>query len=101
MNFLLWSTQPAPSGLPPVNENNAGPNPLLRPMSTLESLITDDPFPSYESSEDKREIDSLGSSDGLSMGQSLTADVLFMDKHSDVSEEEGCITIPCSMSSSL
>ncbi|KAK4785503.1 hypothetical protein SAY86_002192 [Trapa natans] len=92
MNFLLRSTHPAPSGLPPINKNNAHSSPLLRPVSSLENLVADDPFPQYG---DPGEAGSLGRADGLFMGQNSTADVLFLDKHSDVSEEEGWITIPC------
>ncbi|PKI55986.1 hypothetical protein CRG98_023614 [Punica granatum] len=95
MNFLLRSPQPAASELPPVNESSADANHVSKPVTTLEGLISEDPFPRYEVSEDNGESDGVRSSDGILTGPSSTADVPIVDKHSDVSEEEGWITIPC------
>lgn len=98
MNFLLRSTQPAPPELPTVNENNTEANTLSKPVTSLEGLVADDPFPRYEASEDNGEVNGVESSDAIITGPSSTADIPIVDKHSDVSEEEGWITIPCSMS---
>lgn len=102
MNFLLRSPQPAASELPPpVKEKNADSNAFAKPATALEGLINEDPFRQSEASEDKGEINGIGSPDGVFRGQSSIADVPIVDKHLDVSEEEGWIIIPCSMSSSL
>lgn len=81
-----------------MTENNPDSNPLSKPVTSLEGLVADDPFPRYEASEDNGEFDAVGSSDGIFTGH---ADVPTVDKHLDVSEEEGWITIPCSMFYSL
>ncbi|KAK4762817.1 hypothetical protein SAY86_008585 [Trapa natans] len=96
MNFLLRSTQPAAAPeLPTVNENNTKISPLLKPVTALEGLISDDSFPRYETSEGNGEVDGAGNPDMITTGPSSTADIPILDKHSDVSEEEGWITIPC------
>ncbi|KAK4784689.1 hypothetical protein SAY86_019057 [Trapa natans] len=96
MNFLLRSTQPAAAPeLPTVYENNPESSPLSKPVTSLEGLVFDDPFPRYQASEDNGEVDGVRSPHTITTGPSSTTDVPILDRHSDVSKEEGWITIPC------
>lgn len=99
MNFLLRSAQPVAAEQPTLNEFIAADatTTLSRPVTTLEGLASDDPFPRYDDAED-----SIGAGDGAEgldgtiAGPNTRTDAPGVDKHADVSEDEGWITIPCS-----
>ncbi|XP_041015564.1 uncharacterized protein LOC121258220 isoform X1 [Juglans microcarpa x Juglans regia] len=96
MNFLLRPAQSAAAEELSVHESPADMNYKTKPAATLEGLIAGDPYPQYSTVEDRNggsvgvegEIGSVG-------GQSAESESSSVVKHSDVSEEEGCITIPC------
>lgn len=97
MNFLLRSTQTVPAERPSVQETLP---PVAyyapKPAVTLEGLISEDPFPQYSVVDDNdEEADASGGENGSHKDKSGRASVV---KHSDVSEEEGWITIPSSAS---
>ncbi|KAG6601410.1 hypothetical protein SDJN03_06643, partial [Cucurbita argyrosperma subsp. sororia] len=97
MNFLLRSTHTVPPERPSVQEI---PPPAAyyapKPAVTLEGLISEDPFPQYSAvGNNDEEADASGGDNGSiadHMDRSGRARVV---KHTDVSEEEGWISIPC------
>lgn len=98
MNFLLRSTTTQHVAAEQVSvqqESPADTSFLPKPASTLEGLIAEDPFPLYSSSDDRD-----GESDGVGAEVSGIAssggknDTSVVENHTDVSEEEGWITIP-------
>ncbi|CAN8258955.1 unnamed protein product [Cochlearia groenlandica] len=92
MNFLLRSASSA-THRPPVSEPPPPTPPQPPPRSTLEGLIAEEPFPQYPSVEDLDPVAGDGSRDDD--GESnAKAGGFGMERFSDVSEEEGWITIP-------
>lgn len=70
--------------------------------SSLETLIAEDPYAQYSPIEQfDGEIDGVGGENGGITGQNSKNDLSILAKHLDVSEEEGWITIPYSMSSTI
>lgn len=97
MNFLLRSTHTVPPERPSVQET---PPPAAyyapKPAVTLEGLISEDPFPQYSVIDDNdEEADASGGENGSIAGHRERSSRAGVVKHSDVSEEEGWITIPC------
>ncbi|XP_022945914.1 uncharacterized protein LOC111450016 isoform X1 [Cucurbita moschata] len=97
MNFLLRSTPAVPAERPSVQET---PPPVApyppKPAITLESLISEMPFPQYSVADDiDDEVDASAGENGSIAGNKENSDCASVGKHSDVSEEEGWITIPC------
>ena len=100
MNFLMRPAQNVAAEQPSTNESPADTHYKSKPAATLEGLIAEDPYPRY-STVDNRNGGTVGGegengSVGDPHGENESSPVV---KHSDVSEEEGCITIPYSMSS--
>lgn len=99
MNFLLRATQPA---VPEVStavepEADSAVKPTPRPTTTLEGLIAEEPFPS-----NSIENDANTNNNGDGVSSSLTEvptskSQAPVGKYTDVSEEDGWITIPYSM----
>lgn len=99
MNFLLRSTHTVPQERPSIQET---PPPAAyyapKPAVTLEGLISEDPFPQYSVVDDDNdeEDDASAGENGSIAGHREKSGRAGVVKHSDVSEEEGWITIPCS-----
>ncbi|XP_059446287.1 uncharacterized protein LOC132177835 [Corylus avellana] len=95
MNFLLRPAQNAAAEQPSTNESPADTHYKSKPAATLEGLIAEDPYPRYSAVDDRNggtvggggENGSVGDPHGKNESSTVV-------KHSDVSEEEGCITIP-------
>lgn len=105
MNFLLRSASSA-THRPPVSEPPAAPPQpppeTAKSGSTLEGLIAEEPFPQYPSVEDLDRRLADGSRDDDGSGDSnVKSGVSGMERFSDVSEEEGWIAIPYSISTLL
>lgn len=99
MNFLLRSTQNVPAERPTVQETPPAAYYAPKPAITLEGLISEDPFPQYSVDDDNdEEADASASENGSIAGHKEKSGCAAVVKHSDVSEEEGWITIPCSAS---
>lgn len=87
MNFLLLrSNQHVTSEPPPVPEEVAESTYSSKSASTLEGFIAEDPFPDYPNVEN---LD--GETNGL-LGENASVP----ENYTDVSEEDGWITIPYS-----
>lgn len=97
MNFLLRPTQHIVVEPTPVPETPAEIPYVTKPSATLEGLIAEDPFPQYSRVDDSDGVP--GENGGT--GPSAKSDTSMMESHSDVSEEEGWITIPYSTPSLL
>jgi len=97
MNFLYRTTQPAAPELPRISEQDHHRDALQKPTTTLEGLIADDSYqPSSARSEDG--VANNGSRDTSGDPSSLDSKSLVpLGTHSDVTEDEGWITIPCSL----
>ncbi|KAG0520864.1 hypothetical protein BDA96_08G110900 [Sorghum bicolor] len=95
MNFLYRTTQPAAPELPRISEQDHHRDALQKPTTTLEGLIADDSYqPSSARSEDG--VANNGSRDTSGDPSSLDSKSLVpLGTHSDVTEDEGWITIPC------
>lgn len=98
MNFLLRSTHTVPPERPSVQET---PPPAAyyapKPAVTLEGLISEDPFPQYSAvGNNDEEADASGGDNGSIAGHMDRSGRARVVKHTDVSEEEGWISIPCS-----
>ncbi|KAF8051892.1 hypothetical protein N665_1657s0012, partial [Sinapis alba] len=98
MNFLLRSASSA-THRPPVSEPPpTPPQPppeTTKPGSTLEGLIAEEPFPQYPSVEDHHLVDgSRDGDDGNGESNAANTGGFGMERFSDVSEEEGWISIP-------
>ncbi|KAJ9554264.1 hypothetical protein OSB04_018309 [Centaurea solstitialis] len=96
MNFLGLRSQQTAAHVPqapPLPQAQAESN-IRKP--TLEDLVADDPFPlaSLVDSFDGRS-EGTGSENGAFGGLSAKNGAPVVDKHIDVGEEEGWITIPC------
>lgn len=98
MNFLLRSTPAVPAERPSVQETPPPVAPYApKPAITLESLISEMPFPQYSVVDDiDDEVDASAGENGSIAGNKENSGCASVGKHSDVSEEEGWITIPCS-----
>lgn len=98
MNFLLRSTTTQHVAAEQVSvqqESPADTSFVPKPASTLEGLITEDPFPLYSSSDDRDgESDGVGAEASGIASSSCKNDTSVVESHTDVSEEEGWITIP-------
>ena len=95
MNFLMRSTSHVYSDRekPPSSSTAATTTPTTTPhadgASSLESLMSDDPYAQVEHFD--------GEFEGENGAQSSRNDAPVLAKHVDVSEDEGWITIPYSM----
>ncbi|OMO90287.1 hypothetical protein CCACVL1_07423 [Corchorus capsularis] len=96
MNFLLLrsnsSQQGTPEPPPPVQEEVVESTYVSKSATTLEGLIAEDPFPEYPTVENHGgEINGF---EGENAGVASDKDASFPQSHTDVSEEDGWITIP-------
>ncbi|KAJ0981708.1 hypothetical protein J5N97_009963 [Dioscorea zingiberensis] len=96
MNFILRTTQPVAPELPSVHEVEPQKNAqsISKPVTTLEGLIAEDPYPNYPTSDDIEK-----DNEGIGSGNALAADAglknhISIGNHSDVTEDEGWIMIP-------
>ncbi|KAF8401958.1 hypothetical protein HHK36_012909 [Tetracentron sinense] len=95
MNFLLRTAQPVVPDQPAVHESSTDANSMAKRVTTLEGLIAEDPYPQYSTGEDgDRESDGVGGGSGSVAVPSAENDSPILEKHSDVTEDEGWITIP-------
>ncbi|PON67495.1 heat-inducible transcription repressor [Parasponia andersonii] len=95
MNFLMRSTQTAVPEQAPVRESTAEIHHIPKPTASLEALIAEDPYPRYSLIEDHDgEADGFGGENASTAVLDAKKDSSIVAKHSDVSEEEGWITIP-------
>lgn len=98
MNFLMRSTQTAVAEQLPVQESTTEKPQIPKPTASLEALIADDSYPRYSTVEDNDgEADGFGGENASIAAPDAKKDSSIVAKHSDVSEEEGWITIPYSM----
>lgn len=88
MNFLLRSAPTAASVQPPVNDFPVDMDHMSKkPATTLEGLIAEDPCSQRSATEDcDKETDGVG--------PNAKEELHIIEKHSDVTEDEGWITIP-------
>lgn len=95
MNFLLRSAPTAASVQPPVNDFPVDMDHMSKkPATTLEGLIAEDPCSQRSATEDcDKETDGVG--------PNANEELHIIEKHSDVTEDEGWITIPYSIPSSF
>ncbi|KAK3223114.1 hypothetical protein Dsin_010139 [Dipteronia sinensis] len=97
MNFLLRSTHHVVAEQVHVLEPPpAEASPLPIPTATFEGLIAEESFPRYSSGDDDRdqESDGVGGENGGIGGHNAKNDSFVLENHTDVSDEEGWITIP-------
>ena len=98
MNFLMRSTQTAAAEQASVHESTPEKHYIPKPTASLEALIAEDPYPLYSTVEgDDGEVDGFGGENASIAVPDAKKDSSIVAKHSDVSEEEGWITIPYSM----
>ncbi|XP_071715948.1 uncharacterized protein [Rutidosis leptorrhynchoides] len=97
MNFLgLRSQSTAPHALPPHSPLQAQPELNNRkPSATLEDLVAEDSFPLASLADTFDGRGEAGSENGAFGVLSTKNGSPVVDKHIDVCEEEGWITIPC------
>ncbi|KAJ0725682.1 hypothetical protein HanPI659440_Chr12g0461641 [Helianthus annuus] len=100
MNFLGLRSQSTAAHVPHPPQAlspqvQAEPS-IRKPTATLEDLVAEDPFPlaSLVETFDGR-AEGIESENGAFGGLSTKNGAPFVDKHIDVCEEEGWITIPC------
>ncbi|KAI6686471.1 hypothetical protein NL676_032384 [Syzygium grande] len=93
MNFLLRPSPTVAAEQPSVNGSNTDMHKMSRPVTTLEGLIADDSFPPFDSAEDSGGV-AARYEDVSIVGSGTSSDASLLGNHSDVSEEEGSITIP-------
>lgn len=99
MNFLLRPTQNAAAELPSIHESASDTLYKPKPGTTLEGLIAEEPNPEYSPVEDHYgETVGVEGENGNVGGPCAKDESPALMEHSDVSEEEGWITIPYSMS---
>ncbi|KAL0717370.1 hypothetical protein Bca4012_066692 [Brassica carinata] len=98
MNFLLRSASSAthrpPVSEPPATPPQPPPPEATKPGSTLEGLIAEEPFPQYPSVEEDHLADGSRDDDNGNGESNAKAGGFGMERFSDVSEEEGWISIP-------
>ncbi|KAE9598005.1 hypothetical protein Lalb_Chr16g0392581 [Lupinus albus] len=107
MNFLMRSTthvysersslsssSSVPPIPPPPEPHTDSPQGTMS-GSSLETLMSEEPYARHSSSEQfDVEIDGVGGENGSITGQNSKNDMPILANHLNVSEEEGCITIP-------
>ncbi|XP_028804611.1 uncharacterized protein LOC114759576 [Neltuma alba] len=95
MNFLMRSSAHVSierANIPPIPESQTDIYSRSTTGASLESFISEDPYTRYSATEEHDgEMSGVGSESSSKTGRN-SKDELF--KHSDVSEEEGWITIP-------
>ncbi|KAF3431408.1 hypothetical protein FNV43_RR26139 [Rhamnella rubrinervis] len=95
MNFLIRSTHHVAAEQPSFPETPAETHHMSKPTPTLEGLIAEDPFPQFSTIEEQDgETDGVGGENGNAACTGEIKESSTLAKHSDVSEEEGWITIP-------
>lgn len=93
MNFLLRPSQQSASVDQPTLNVSDGDSVQMSKSMTLEGLIAEDSFPRYYSADDSA-IETDGTrTDHVSIPGPRN-DAPAIEKHTDISEEEGWITIP-------
>ncbi|WOL20633.1 hypothetical protein Cni_G29438 [Canna indica] len=93
MNFLMRSTQPVVPEVPTISDHN-NLKPIPQPTTTLEGLIAEDPFPSHSTGDGANtESNGAGVADNLEE-DSTSKNQVPVGKHTDISEDDGWITIP-------
>ena len=101
MNYILRATQiqPVAPELPSVDEVEPQEplQPISKPVTTLEGLIAEDPYPNHPTNDDI-EKDNEGSVDASAVAaNSGLKNHVSIGNHFDVTEDEGWIMIPCGM----
>ncbi|CBI29239.3 unnamed protein product, partial [Vitis vinifera] len=91
MNFLMRPSHTAHVDKRPVHEISKGAQHVTEPASTLEGLIAEESFSNNYMDEVKDEV---GGENGSFAGLSSKRDSPVQDNISDVTEEEGWISIP-------
>ncbi|KAK4598395.1 hypothetical protein RGQ29_015744 [Quercus rubra] len=95
MNFLYRPTQNAAAEQPSIHESATDTLYKPKPGTTLEGLIAEDPNPEYSPVEDHYgETVGVEGENGNVGGPCAKDESPALMEHSDVSEEEGWITIP-------
>ncbi|XP_062111706.1 uncharacterized protein LOC133823122 isoform X2 [Humulus lupulus] len=96
MNFLMRSTQTAAADQVTVRESTAETHHIPKPPASLEALIAEDPYPRYSALKDREGevVDDFGGEKASIAVSDAKKDSSIVAMHSDVSEEEGWITIP-------
>ncbi|KAK4261177.1 hypothetical protein QN277_004214 [Acacia crassicarpa] len=95
MNFLARSATSVSAERPSVPKYHTDPRQTTSSTSTLETLISEDSFKHSSITEEyNREIDGAEGEDGTMTTMNSIDDFPGVAKHSDVSDEEGWITIP-------
>lgn len=98
MNFLMRSSHHVAAEQPSLPEIPAETHHISKPAATLEGLIAEDPYPQFSTIEERDgETDGVGGENGNAAGTGEIKESSTVAKHSDVSAEEGWITIPYSM----
>lgn len=98
MNFLLRSTS-VTAERSSISESHTDTH-RSTPRSTLETLISEDPYTQNSTvKENDGETEGVEVENGTMTAQNLKDDLPIVAKHMDVSEEEGWVAIPYSMSS--
>ncbi|KAI4370550.1 hypothetical protein MLD38_018895 [Melastoma candidum] len=93
MNFLLRPSQQSAIVDQPTLNVSDGSSAQLSKSMTLEGLIAEDSFPQYYSADDSR-IETDGTRTDQVSIPGPRNDAPVVEKHVDVSEEEGWITVP-------
>ncbi|XP_020081782.1 uncharacterized protein LOC109705460 isoform X1 [Ananas comosus] len=91
MNFLLRPTQPVAPELPSFPEAGLPKDITRRPTTTLEGLIAEDPLPGTAAGEDG---DNNGDVGVGTVGSTPKDQFHVGNHHTDVTDDEGWITIP-------
>lgn len=97
MNFLMLRSN---NSQPPVKETQIEANNVTKAASTLEGLIAEDPFTESTTPEPRySESEEFGNDNGMAADSSGKNNQV--DSHIDVTEDNGLIVIPCSMTTLL
>lgn len=101
MNYILRATQiqPVAPELPSVDEVEPQETlqPMSKPVTTLEGLIAEDPYPNHPINDNiEKETEGIGDASAVAADSGLKNHIS-IGNHSDVTEDEGWITIPCGM----
>ncbi|KAH7666289.1 hypothetical protein IHE45_13G091700 [Dioscorea alata] len=99
MNYILRASQiqPVAPELPSVDEVEPQETlqPMSKPVTTLEGLIAEDPYPNHPINDDiEKETEGIGDASAVAADSGLKNHIS-IGNHSDVTEDEGWITIPC------
>ncbi|KAI4314213.1 hypothetical protein L6164_027147 [Bauhinia variegata] len=92
MNFLMRSTTIVSAEQSSIPESRTETHQRAATEPTLQTLTSAEPDTTAE--EYEGETDEAGGENGIIIGPNSKNDVPIVAKHLDVSEEEGCITIP-------